>query len=236
MWHAITGSPQYKCGASLQTCSSVRNQRSGSSRPEDGAAPAWCCRAPQTPCRRRARAGAPCRSPWPPARPDTEPWPSPCQVRRWQCGSDAQASTQIQGRPGGGVLWLNVLSWVWDGNIWKDLPLDKKGQKYSWSLNCCFYMQYCFAHFPSRTFKVGKITLFLTVWQYHMWYNITLQLYDVYRVKLSHALDVLCFISHTLPEIQPIPTYETLKLPLVFKIKVWKFEPCLAAQPEFHYW
>lgn len=43
-----------------------------------------------------------------------------------------------------------------------------------------------------------------------------------------------CALFHT--QIQPISTYETLKLPLDFKIKVWKFEPRLAAQPEFHYW
>lgn len=79
-------SPRYKYDAFLLTCSSARSPRWGSSLLEDGAAPAWCCRAPRTPCRRRDRAGAPSRSPWPPARPDTAPWPSPCQGQRWRCG------------------------------------------------------------------------------------------------------------------------------------------------------
>lgn len=103
-------SPQYKCGASLQTCSSVRSQRLGSFPPEDEGAPAWCCQAPQTPCRRHAQEGAPCHSPWPPARPDTEPWPSPCQGRLWLCGSASPASTAMQAHPDGGLLTLNVLA------------------------------------------------------------------------------------------------------------------------------
>lgn len=118
-------SPLYKCGATLQPCSSVGSQRWGSSPPEGGAAPAWCCPAPRTRCRRRAPAGAPCRSPWHRACRGTEPWPSPCREQRWLRGSVYPASTGTQGRPAGGTPSSNGPSGVRHGDIWKSLPLNE---------------------------------------------------------------------------------------------------------------
>lgn len=119
-------SPQYKYGAFLQTCSSVKSQRWGSSRPEDAAAPAWCFQAPRTPCRRRAQATAPCHSLWPPARPGTVPWPSPCLEQQWQCDSVFPGSTATQEPPGEGAPSLKVPWWVWVENICKDQLLNRQ--------------------------------------------------------------------------------------------------------------
>lgn len=95
--------PRYKCGASLQTCSSVRSQRWGFSPPVDGAAPVWCYQAPQTLCRPHVQAGEPFHSLWPPAHPDRAQWPSPCQEQQLRCGSASLASTRVQGPLGGEV-------------------------------------------------------------------------------------------------------------------------------------
>lgn len=120
--------PQYKCGAFLRTCSSVRSQRWGSSPPADGAAPVWCYQAPQTLCRRHAQAGAPFRSRWPPAHPDRAQWPSPCQEQQLQCGSASPASTKAQGPPAGGLRSSRATLQVEFDNIYRN-PLMKNKVK-----------------------------------------------------------------------------------------------------------
>lgn len=134
--------PQYKCDASLQTCSSVGIQRWGFSPPVDGAAPVWCCQAPRTPCTHRARAGAPFRSLWPPALHDRAQWPSPCQEQQWQCGSASPASTEVQGPPDGRVQWSTVTSQVGVDNICRSPLMENRQsgrQKFIWSQHHMLY-------------------------------------------------------------------------------------------------
>lgn len=118
--------PRYKCGASLQTCSSVRSQRWGFSPPGDGAAPVWCYQAPQTLCRRHVQAGEPSHSLWPPAHPDRAQWPSPCQEQQLRCGSASPASTGVQGPPGGGVRSSRATLQVEFDKIYRNPLMENK--------------------------------------------------------------------------------------------------------------
>lgn len=118
--------PQCKCGASLQTCSSVRSQRWGFSPPAGGATPIWCYQVQQTRCTHRVQAGAPFHWPRPPARPDRVQWLSPCQGQQLQYGSASPASTEVQGPPDGGVQSSTVTLPVEVDNIWRNPLMENK--------------------------------------------------------------------------------------------------------------